>query len=1136
MRTQSAVPSRRVLAYAQATNERVGHENLGFLSESRGFLPQETPVRALPPSHKSWDDVAARLPELFRNLTLRPALDAMPVLGASEEELADRYVLRASVILGIFAHAHYYVQTDPPEAIPPSITTPWHEVSRRLQRPAPHLSFIDMNAYNWRLLHDGVASPIRVENLTLLIPIVGNEDERRFQMSPVEAMARLAPTVGAAVRAQEALARDDVSALKRELVVMADAVHDMTAIAIAKVNPNRYSSTYVDPVVWGKTVAPLATPYDPNVPGPSGTAIPSFQLLDVFFGRRTYATAIGHETDRARGWFPPHWKQFLSALDVVSVPQYVQRRGNRALQGLFREGLEAYVGDTGMLGRHRMKTYGYLDLSFKAGRTRTLGGFGGGFADRIWDRTDGELERARRERYYTQPETWHHVSVKDCRPLREDAAGWVGNVVFDVEGAGIRHPAGSRCAVLPENRSELVERTLRSLRAEGDEIVELDRPWRDAVLARDGYQGANVLPLRTFLRFGRIRPVDRPVAKLLLGITGDTWLSHVVERRAEDQWELWELLEVLAGRGFNPRQLWKAHTGERDSICHIVPPERSRLYSISSAMEDGTEEAREMHLTFARLRYETEASEVSREGTRLGTASAFLSSASVTEPRHRVPIKIVRTPRFPPPADPSRPIILFAGGTGIAPFRSMLHERRRQSGAGETWLFFATRTRADLHHGDELADLVKDGALQLRVAFSREDSRLVAAASVVDGQLALESGPRQHIGDEIARDENARRLWDLISHEGASVYVCGRADFSLAVMEAIRVVLARFSDGTEPERQANAQELVRRLVGENRFLQEVYTTYTGPAYTRQNSFDASEVVVRNNERNGYWVIINGRVYDLTDFAAMHPGGDKIIRSYAGMDATLPYQKVLHDVNPEVDAMLAMYELGVVRRLDLGPAWSVAIGESGGLELVTVKDLYRTWISFLYTVVEMENAGVNDFGVRREPLTYDEAASGDVCQSPYKTQLLLQAHHRFRRDYLAAVTGPTLSRLWALTAAIDGSHHPVRWMESRVAALQGSGDAAAAAAMEERTGSTLEAGTDLAWVVAVVERIEAEDKRFILEMKEGLRAGVRLFERFERDTFAFAASDLRTAVEALPQIFERYLAAMARLAATLSGEG
>jgi len=64
-----------------------------------------------------------------------------------------------------------------------------------------------------------------------------------------------------------------------------------------------------------------------------------------------------------------------------------------------------------------------------------------------------------------------------------------------------------------------------------------------------------------------------------------------------------------------------------------------------------------------------------------------------------------------------------------------------------------------------------------------------------------------------------------------------------------------------------------------------------------------------------------------------PGGLKIIRSYAGMDATAPYRKALHDVNPEVDALLAMYEIGSLRRLDLGPAWRVAISPDG-LRVVT----------------------------------------------------------------------------------------------------------------------------------------------------------------------------------------------------------
>jgi len=333
------VASRRVLAEAEATNARLGHENLGFLSESHGFVPRQRPLLELPMSHKAWDDVAAQLPELVRTLTLRPALSAMPVIGAGTDALPDRDLLRASVILSILAYACHHVETEPPVAMPQSVTVPWGEVSARLRRPAPHLSFTDMNLYNWRFTNGDEAAAIDVENLSLAVAIVGNEDERRFQLVPVEAVAALAPTVGAIVRAQEAVADDDARGLGHELTAIADALHEVAAVTFAKVNPNRYSPTYVDPVVWGKTVAPFATPFDPAVPGPSGTAIPSFTLLDVFFGR-TYETKIGHETDRARSWYPPHWQAFLDAVDSAepSVPEYVGRRGDRVLRGLFQEG------------------------------------------------------------------------------------------------------------------------------------------------------------------------------------------------------------------------------------------------------------------------------------------------------------------------------------------------------------------------------------------------------------------------------------------------------------------------------------------------------------------------------------------------------------------------------------------------------------------------------------------------------------------------------------------------------------------------------------------------------------------------------------------------------------------------------
>ena len=1130
-----------MLDEASAANERLGHENLGFLSEAFGFMPREAPLSSVPESHRVWDEVAARLPARLRDLTLRPTLEHMAVLGAADAELPDRYLLRAATILGVFAQSYHYAETAPPEELPASVLEPWRQVSRRLGRPAPNLSFIDLNMYNYTLIDPHDPDPMRVENLQMLVRIAGNEDERRFQMTPVEVVAQSAPTVAAVVRAQEAVVGDDRGGLERELLLITDVIHRLTDKSFPKVNPNRYSDFHVDPVVWGKTVAPFATPYDERVPGPSGTAIPSFQLLDAFFGRTSYASNVGHETARARGWFPPHWQRFLAAAEAISVPDYVERHGSRLLRGLFVEALESYVGESGLLGRHRMKTYGFLDLSFKAGRTRTLGGMGGGFGDRLWDRTDAELERSRRERYRAHPNAWHHAAVKEVRTLTDDGTTWVGQVVLDVAGTGLRFQPGNRCAILPENGDDLVERTLRSLRARGDEPIELDALWREAIGWRAGYAGARVVPLRTLLRFGRIRPLDRGVAKLLHRVTSDEALHEIVEQRAEDQWELWDVLALLVERGFDPKGLWKAQAGEAERITKVVSPEIFRTYSISAAAEagggDGTEE---IELTLSRLRYQTVASEVSVAATRQGTGSGFLAR-SAERGAERVSVRIVRPPRFSLPADPRRPVVMFAGGTGLAPFRSMLLARARQPLAGENWLFFATRTRADLYHYEELRRLVADGNLHLRVTFSRDDVRLRTVDDGGGPRLLLEPGPRQHIGDEMLGEENARALWRLLRDEadggaGASFYVCGRAGFATAVMEGIKTVLARFAEPAADGHSDAGTPTIPRLVAQNRYLQEIYTTYTGRQGGKR-AIDASVVADYNNDDNGYWIIVRGRVYDVTEFVHLHPGGQKIIRSYAGLDATRAYEMVRHDVNPEVDSMLAMHEIGAARRLDFGSAWTVAVSD-GALRLVTLKDLYRRWITALHATVEMENALANDYAIRSEPVTFDEGANA-ICQSPYKTQLLLQAHNRFLRDYLAELTGPTLEQLWAATSSLDGRHRHVRWASERVAAIRRTHAALAGLDLGERVtawlqdaarGEATDADRAQAESVTVCQQIEAADRQFMREMKRGLQEGVRVFERWERETVTKGRDELLAAVGDLPLVLERHVESMATIAA------
>ncbi|GFS13809.1 fatty acid desaturase 2 [Elysia marginata] len=42
---------------------------------------------------------------------------------------------------------------------------------------------------------------------------------------------------------------------------------------------------------------------------------------------------------------------------------------------------------------------------------------------------------------------------------------------------------------------------------------------------------------------------------------------------------------------------------------------------------------------------------------------------------------------------------------------------------------------------------------------------------------------------------------------------------------------------------------------------------------------------KHNQRDDQWIMINGKAYDITEFAKRHPGGAKILNHFAGEDAT-----------------------------------------------------------------------------------------------------------------------------------------------------------------------------------------------------------------------------------------------------------
>jgi sulfite reductase (NADPH) flavoprotein alpha-component len=461
---------------------------------------------------------------------------------------------------------------------------------------------------------------------------------------------------------------------------------------------------------------------------------------------------------------------------------------------------------------------------------------------------------------------------------------------------------------------------------------------------------------------------------------------------------------------------------------------------------------------------------------------------------------------------------MLAGGTGLGPFLSLLAARAAQNSA-ENWLFFGTRTPQDLYAQDALEAWAAQGKVHLQVAISRAE----VGVAVADGRFTFPPAPRGYIDTLMLQPENARQLYHLLQSRaegglGATVYVCGHVDFARTVTDAIKEILAQYGGGA-----AKAQQIFYRLVGEDRYLLEVFTTYAGAQFAQKRVIPASEVVLRNNDEAGYWMIIDGRVYDLSEYAHLHPGGLKIMRSYAGLDATAAYRMVLHDVNSEVNVLLGLYEIGVVRRLDLGQAWGAALSPDG-LQFVTLKDVYRAWVRLLYQVVEMENALANDFSIRQEPVTYDEAIHG-LSLSRYRLQQYLQSHARFRRDYQAKVRGEPLQQLWLLTASLCDERATATWLQERLTAVQESAAARHFAAWETGLPARLHDPHldehSLGELEAACAQLEEADRAFMQAMKEALRCGVQLFEQYEAGTLVHGRNELLTLMKRLPEVLAGY---------------
>merc|ERR1712000_212018 len=56
------------------------------------------------------------------------------------------------------------------------------------------------------------------------------------------------------------------------------------------------------------------------------------------------------------------------------------------------------------------------------------------------------------------------------------------------------------------------------------------------------------------------------------------------------------------------------------------------------------------------------------------------------------------------------------------------------------------------------------------------------------------------------------------------------------------------------------------------------------------TYTTADVAQHKDESNGYWLIVENDVYDVSKFLEEHPGGAKILKRFAGKNATKSFWK------------------------------------------------------------------------------------------------------------------------------------------------------------------------------------------------------------------------------------------------------
>lgn len=341
-----------------------------------------------------------------------------------------------------------------------------------------------------------------------------------------------------------------------------------------------------------------------------------------------------------------------------------------------------------------------------------------------------------------------------------------------LEGSDLAYEVGDALGVMPQNCPALVDEIIRALGCDGEEAVTApsgkETSLRSALLRC--YQITK--PGSSFLQSAAEKADDAELKSLLQpGLKAE--LDKFLYGR-----EVIDLLLRCPAARFTPKE-----------FVGLLAKLQPRLYSISSSPKA---HPGEVHLTVAAVRYETHGR------ARKGVCSTFL--ADRVDAETPVPVFVQTSHGFRLPADGGRPVVMIGPGTGIAPFRAFLEERRAVGATGRNWLFFGDQQKkCDFLYQEQLEAMLAESSLtRLDLAFSREQTEKI----YVQTRML----------------EQAVELWRWLE-DGAHLYVCGDAKRMAKDVDAALHELVQKAGGKSAD---DAREYVARLKTDKRYQRDVY--------------------------------------------------------------------------------------------------------------------------------------------------------------------------------------------------------------------------------------------------------------------------------------------------------------------------